>query len=568
MSERRDTRDADWPLRPWIMAAICAVAGLVFELLVDFSVNTPVSALRQASAAFVAVAAVSFVVTVEQRRWLWSLTFALGWGLVVALVGWFTAGYNQQLNIFEMPFFAGVAAVLLAAPLFQTVRDEGAWRFPYPRMFSHAVTDAIIGAASLAFVGVTFLLAWLIAGLFDVIGIAVIKDLLRKEWFGWMLAGFAFGSAVGLLRERDQLVPTLQRLVMVVLGVLAPVLAVALGFFLLSLPFTGLGGLWDSSIPATPLMLLAGAGAILLANAVIGDGEEARTVNRVLRIAAMALVLAVLPLAIIAALSLGQRIGQYGWTPERIWGAVAVGVALTYGAIGWWAVARRRDRFDEALRPLQTTLALGLCGLAVLLALPILDFGAISARSQMARLASGQTKAEKFDWKAMAFDFGPAGRRRLAEIARSGPPPQRKLAAAALGSKNRYDVDAEVTASQSEATLDRRVRVLPIGTVLGPDLRRAVARSSLCRTERCVVVLAAPGRAIVAGRLSANEPLQSETLGIDAMGRWGPGNGLRAPMVTPQAAAKPDLATAQVELRTVERRILLIDGRPVGEAFE
>jgi hypothetical protein len=550
------------------MAAICAVAGLIFELLVDFSVNTPVSALRQASASFVAVAAVSFVITVEQRRWLWSLAFALGWGLVVALVGWFTARYNQQLNIFQMPFFAGVAAVLLAAPLFQAVRDEGAWRFPYPRVFSHAVTDAIIGAASLAFVGVTFLLAWLIAGLFDVIGIGVIKDLLRKEWFGWMLAGFAFGSAVGLLRERDQLVPTLQRLVMVVLGVLAPVLAVALGFFLLSLPFTGLSGLWDSSVPATPLMLLAGAGSILLANAVIGDGEEERAVNRVLRISAMALVLAVLPLAIIAALSLGQRIGQYGWTPERIWAAVAVGVALTYGAIGWWAVAKRRDRFDEALRPLQTALALGLCGLAVLLALPILDFGAISARSQMARLASGQTSFEKFDWKAMAFDFGPAGRRRLAEIARSGPLPQRTLAAAALGSKNRYEVDTEVAARQSEETLDNRVRVVPEGAAISPELRRAVARSPFCRTEPCVVVIAAPDRAVVAGRGSAREALQSEMLRRDDKGQWSIGATPAPHAPAAKAPTKPDLGTARVELRTVQRRILTVDGQPVGEAFE
>ena len=35
MSERYDTRDADWPLRPWIMAAICAVAGLIFDFLTD-----------------------------------------------------------------------------------------------------------------------------------------------------------------------------------------------------------------------------------------------------------------------------------------------------------------------------------------------------------------------------------------------------------------------------------------------------------------------------------------------------------------------------------------------------
>src|SRR3546814_7084225 len=59
------------------------------------------------------------------------------------------------------------------------------------------------------------------------IGIELIRDLLRGEWFGWMLAGAAFGGSVGLLRERDRLVSTLQRLVMIVLAVLAPVLAAA-----------------------------------------------------------------------------------------------------------------------------------------------------------------------------------------------------------------------------------------------------------------------------------------------------------------------------------------------------
>jgi hypothetical protein len=73
-----------------------------------------------------------------------------------------------------------------------------------------------------------------------------------------MLAGLAFGGALGILRERDAIVATLQRLVMVVLAVLAPVLAVALAAFLLSLPFTGPSrGLWESEIPATPMLLLS-----------------------------------------------------------------------------------------------------------------------------------------------------------------------------------------------------------------------------------------------------------------------------------------------------------------------
>src|SRR5512139_1354576 len=330
MSERQDERDADWPFRPWIMAAIGAVGGLIIHLLTDNAgvYGTAFPVWKQAATAFTVVTTISFLLTVEQRRWTWSITFALGWGGTIAMIGWFTAQYNRIPEIFEFPFWAGVLAVLIAAPLFQTIRDEGAWRFPYARLHRHAWTDAVIGAASLFFTGITFLLSWLIASLFDVIGIDGIKELLQKEWFGWMLAGFAFGAALGMLRERDALLATLQKLMMVILSVLAPVLAVALGAFLLSLPFTGLKGLWESDIPATPMLLLSGAGAILLVNAVIGDGRGERSSKSWLQRSAMLLLVCILPLAVLAAMSMGERINQYGWTPERIWGVIAVGIAI------------------------------------------------------------------------------------------------------------------------------------------------------------------------------------------------------------------------------------------------
>src|SRR3546814_17478416 len=105
---------------------------------------------------------------------------------------------------------------------------------------------------------------------------------------------------------------------MIVLAVLAPVLAAALLLFLLSLHGTGLQKLWDAGFSTAGLMLGVAAFAVLLANAVIGNGAEDRSANRVLRAAAAVLAIAVLPLAIIAAVSMGLRIGQSGWTPERI----------------------------------------------------------------------------------------------------------------------------------------------------------------------------------------------------------------------------------------------------------
>jgi len=564
MSERLDAQ-THWPSRPWIMAAICALAGLLFNWLTEYRYPGAMAPVRQAAATFVAVATIAFVLTVELRRLQWALAFAASWAAVIAVVGWFTASYNSHPTIFEWPFLSGVFAVLIAAPLFQTVRDEGAWRFPYERLHGHAWMDAVIGAASLFFTGISFLLAWLIAGLFDLIGIDLLKDLLQDEWFGWMLAGFAFGAAVGMLRERDGLLTTLQRLVMVVFSVLAPVLAAALLLFLASLPFTGLGGLWDSSVPATPLLLVAGGGAVLLANAVIGNGKAERSPSSVLQWAALGLVMTVLPLALVAALSIGQRIGQYGWTPERIWGVIAVGVAIAYGAAAWWSVWRGRRDFDDALRPLQTQLAIGLCGVALFLALPIVDFGAISAQSQIARLAAGKVPAGEFDWRAMAFDFGAAGRSRLRDIARSGPADQRQLASAALATKDRYAVQAEVEKVESAAKLDTRLRVIPTGSSIPQDLRNSIVGTRYCRVGPCVVTLVDDRRAVIAGLLNEGDTVHSAVLQRNEQGVWS--QDIHSQYIA-KPAFRPNLVDAPVELRTVERKQLYIDGQPVGEAFE
>lgn len=565
MAERLDQQTESWPLRPWIMAALCSVAGLIFHFLADTTGDQMPSVGRQAAAVFVAVATLSFVVTIERPRWTWAVGFALGWGLVMALVGWFTAEYNRGGEIVEFPFLSGMFAVLLAAPLFQTVRDKGAWRFPYPRLHSHAWTDAVIGAASLVFTGIAFLLTFLISALFNLIGIELLKDLLQEGWFGWMLAGFAFGAAFGLLRERDRLVATLQRLVMVVFSVLAPVLGAALLLFLLSIPFTGLQGLWDSWVSAAGLLLSASGGAILLANAVIGNGKDDRAGSAVLRWSALVLAAVILPLALLAAAAMGIRIGEYGWTPGRIWGAIAVAVAIAYGLGAWWSVWRGRLGFDEELRPLQTRLAIGLTGLALFLALPIVDFGAISAGSQVARLQSGKIAPDKFDWAAMAFDFGPAGRERLDELARSGPAALRQQAVAALGARERWGLARETEVAVEAGELAGQVRVLSPDVQLTPDVLRRIARTQMCsRDDQCALALAR----IDANRLlllvSAGAERRLSTRVID----------LKAPLEVEVAHAPPailsgvDLGTARVELRPVTRRQVHVNGTPVGEPIE
>ena len=284
-----------------------------------------------------------------------------------------------------------------------------------------------------------------------------------------------------------------------------------------------------------------------------------------LRGSALVLVLCVLPLAVIAALSLGQRIGQYGWTPERIWGVVAVAVALGYGLVGWWAVAKGRGGFDDRLRPLQTRLAIGMCAAALLLALPILDFGAISAKSQVARFASGRTAPADFDWRAMAFDFGPAGRRRLEQIMRSGTPDQRRLAQAALATTDRHQVEEQVRKADSAATLEARLRVVPAGSTLPAGLRESIAATRYCRVGPCVVTVVDERRAVIAGPLIKDDNVETALLMPNAKGIWQQDIHSRFVAKPP---FRPDVSRVPVELRTVERRQLFIDGKPVGDALE
>jgi hypothetical protein len=563
MTERLNSETGEWPLRPWIMAGFLAGAGLIFHLLIHEVTSANLSAARQAAATFVAVAAVSLAVTLERLRWQWAAAFAAGWGAVIAFVGWFTASYNRDGEIVEFPFLAGIAAVLIAAPLFQTIRDEGAWRFPYKKLHAHAWADAVIGAASLFFTGITFLLALLIASLFDVIGIDALKDLLQEGWFNWMLAGFAFGGALGLLRERDRLVGTLQRLVMIVLSVLAPVLAAALSIFLLSTLVTGLEKLWEGWLSATALLLAASAGGVLLVNAVIGDGREERAGSRVLRWSAIVLTAVVLPLAGLAGAAMAMRIGQYGWTPERMWGAVAIAIAVAYGLIGWWSIWRGRRDFDDVLRPLQVKLSIALCALMVILALPILDFGAISANSQVRRLQAGKVEPAKFDWAALAFDFGPSGRQRLREVARSGPSEWRALAAKALAAKERWGLEASTQAAIDSDDIARRIRILSPDIRLTSQLLERIARSRSCPEEAQCALLRLDEQKLVlvtkyggGGHVGATmiDPSKPESMDI-----------VRPAPVPPQVE---DLGKARIEVRDVPRKQVFVNGQPVGDHFE
>jgi hypothetical protein len=559
-----------WPLRAALLAVLGALFGLIFWKLTDDAdawmwTENP---WQMAAATFIGVGGIVFAFSLERLRWPWAVAFAVATGVVTAFVGWWNGAPQDWGSGEGWQFFASLIAVAIAVPLFQSARDAGALRFDVRAAHVHVWTNLIVAAAAGAFVIATFLLTLLLSELFHLIGIDLIRDLFNDEWFPWMLGCGALGGAVGLLRDRDKVIGLLQRVVTSILSVLAPVLALGLLVFVLALPFTGLEPLWSQTKSTTPILLVCILGAVILANAVAGNSVEEEARAPALRYAAMALLAVMLPLALVAAVSTRKRIGQYGYTPDRLWAVVFVTVATAFAAAYLYSLLRGRLAWPSLIRGNNVRLAIGVCALALFLALPIVSFGAISARDQMARLQSGRVPPERFDWAAMRFDFGPAGRKALERLAATGPATLRKLAVEALRAENRWTL-----AGETESTMTRiepKLRVEPQGTKVPAELLTRIADTRQCGTIPCRLLFDTPGRAILVSLPCETCPPDAYLFFARPDGGW---DGAARDIVSapPRAAQpgppRPSSIEGRLEVRSVEKRQLFLDGQPIGPLF-
>ncbi|WP_426164764.1 DUF4153 domain-containing protein [Sandarakinorhabdus sp. DWP1-3-1] len=559
-----------WPARSWGLTIAGAAIGVAIDRLLPAELwrgPPPPDAL--AFATFLAVAGLCIALLVERTGNRPAVVFALLAAAVVAGVTR-TAGIGVPFGPDPWRLLWAVVAVAVATPLFQawrSARPHGGG-LPYAVAHERAWTDLLLLGAGLVFVGIVWTMALLLAELFNLIGIAALKTLLDKRLFGWALTGAALGGGIGLLRERDAILATLKRVVTTVLAVLAPVLAAGLVVFILSLPFTGLTPLWQATRSTTPILLSCVWGALVLVNTVIGDGRDEEARSRVLRGSAVALSATLLFLGVIAAVSVAARIRQHGISPDRLWAVTVCGIACAYGLAYLVALLRGRAEWMAVARQSNLNLAIGLGGLALLLASPMIDFGAIATRDQLARLQRGAVTAEKFDLAALRFDFGPAGVAATRALARTGTPAIRAAATAALVAESKYKmVDVRQRAEQ-----ERRWVFMPAGIAPPQALLDALRSESSCGfgSRTCLIMVdATKGEAIVVP--TSDIVNSANIIRRQANGKW-----LREGWGVPRQAAKETVSQAaieraikagRVEVRTVPQRQVFVDGQPIGEPF-
>lgn len=566
-----DTPDQDWPLRAWGLALLGALAGLLIHWITQnnrLSPNLHDAQIRMAIATFIGTGALLFGFLIERSRPSWSAAFAGIGAALVALTIYWNGPFGGFFQSEPWRIVCALLSIAIAAPLFQSWRGaqptDGPrrWTIPYGDAHSHAWTNVVLWFAAWAFVGVCWAMALLLGELFQLIGLRALKDLLGKEWMILTLTGAALGAGIGLLRDRAGILGLLQRVVTTILAVLAPLLAIGLLLFLAAIPFTGLTPLWEATRSTSPILLSCVIGALCLTNAVIGDQKSHEARSPLLRGSVAALGVSMLPLGVIAAISTGSRIHQYGLTPDRLWAVIFTAIACVYGVAYLVVLLRRRLGAAPHLRIANLRLAIALGLLALLLATPLVNFGALSARDQVARLASGRTPPDRFDWRALRFDFGAAGEAATRKLAAEGKTAAIRMAAtAALKAKSRYEMASIDT---PKPRIDpKRLIILPRGTKLPEALLDRMTDYAACWSRGPCVVLHQPGshEAVIATGTDAN-------IWTDSDGTWR----LR-PVSRPYDKARTDrieqgLKTGKVEVRNVTRRQVFVDGEPIGSDFE
>lgn len=554
----------DWSLRPWLLAALGAVAGIIiWQLLEDWDDDSPT---RLAIASFIFFFSTSTTFTLTKRRPFEALGFSALLGAVMAGVTFLVLDAGERLAGEEYALGAGVFFSLLAIPLFQAGFHRLRFATPYRDTHFHVWTDAVSAAGAIAFMGLSWLLLWLLHALFSLIGIDAIEELIETGWFAGMFIGATFGGAMGVLRNQLGIIGTLQRVVMLVFALLAVPFAVALLIFLVILLASGGNALWEATDSATPVLLSCAIGAFVLCNAVVRDDDEARSSNAVMQAAALVLAASILPLTLFAAISMGIRIDQHGLSPARIWALIAIIIACAYGIAYWAGLFRgRMAAWSEYLRRANLHLAAVTCVIALVLAMPVVDFGAISARDQIARLESGEVPVEEFDFVALRWDFGDAGRDALAELAQGeGRVAELAVAAQELDERpwGRYIGDEREDGEQLRTDDDYNLRVEPEDPEVRAFILDRMRADPYQCSEFCV--------ALEIGRGENGERQIALIEGYDYTVYVMDTDGaeVEEPGVLVGAAAEGVARLqedSQVEVREITRRYIVIDGVPMRE---
>jgi hypothetical protein len=432
----------------------------------------------------------------------------------------------------NLPLFFPLAAALFISHQLIAAADRD--RQPlanYATYFDLGWKDGVQLVLCIAFLAAFWLLLFLGASLFELIGLTFVRDLITEQSFAFLASAAIFAVAVHITDTRMSLVIGARTIALILLSWLLPLLALFAWAFFFSLFFTGLAPLWATG-SATALLVTAGAALVILINASYQDGNDERAPPEVLKLSVRAAALALVPIAVLAVYSIWLRVEQYGLTPERVAGLAIVGVGTIYAA-GYGVAALWPGRWMRPLQPTNIAAAIAWVALIIGMLSPLADPSRLSVNNQVNRLLSGTVTPEQFDFDALRFDTHRYGIEALERLAGDGSSPMHTDIAARAADALKREVRNSRPAEDSSTAdaLRAGVTVFPAGNAL-PDSLLAQDWSDKSRNplEDCVRnAPKPPGCQALLSDLDDNErvevllrehPSSIVALGQDANGTW------------------------------------------------
>jgi len=364
-----------------------------------------------------------------------------------------------------------------ALPFAQSWLRSGHRRPAYPDLFEFAWRNGLLLALGALFCGVTWLLLWLWAQLFRLLGIDFFGQLFANSAFAIPATAIAAGVGVQLAGNVESLQRALRQNLLSLLKWLAPLSALILVLFSSALLFKlpVLLGTQRRVVGAAWLLWLVAVNVLLL-NAAWQDGRHAAPYPRPL---AKALRLALPLLTLIAAIALyavAVRIADHGLTVQRTWALLVALLAVAY-SVGYAVAAMLRSLPPTWLARIGTVnvgIAVATIVTLSLMLTPLLAPERLAAASQQARILADPGRAVEEDYRVLRFETGEYGRRALAALAGLEDHPQAeqiRSAATAMRERQQRWPPGRMSTDPAALSLD----AFPVGTPIDDALRAAIA---------------------------------------------------------------------------------------------
>lgn len=423
---------------------------LIAEHWIDASEATPAMAI--AVFHFVAALAAGWLLLAERRRFLAPMVPAALVALAFAGVSYWMGSQQQAaafgLSAFPAVFWWGISAPLasyLALALAKAALETGA---PprYASLFFHGLTLPLIGAGALLFAGLALILLFAWASLLKSLDVDLFERVFSEPWFVMPFLGAIGGLSIAMIRGQRGVLGALRYMLLLFSRIAMPIMALFSVTFLVVLAVKGASAAFVAPYPGAVMLALSFAG-MLIFNGVYQNGEGGPP-PLWLRLSTLIAIAAMPVYSGLAAYAFALRVGEYGLTPPRIVGLAMNALAFAYSLVciaGLASEARwKAARWMAPVAPLNTAMAALWVATLMLLASPIVNLWAISARSQELRVASGAVAPDDFDFGYLKFELGPWGVRalqRLAAFDGANAAAVRAGAARALAAPTRWEYD-------------------------------------------------------------------------------------------------------------------------------